>query len=185
MAKALEKARHQLHSDHLLLFLRVRYALVINSSFECKLFVVATLLLLDQFFDKLMPSHRLSVVEIWFFTLILLSYSWEKATNSFVLFYIKSWLTLLHLYLAFSPRLFRWKLHCSNFERSRCIDVVYQFRLRLFLWSQLCKGIIIVLPFQQLDLRISIVYHFREFFVESDLIVSFDSLLVRNFQCRC
>ena len=164
MALTFEEARYKLHSDHLLFFLRVRYALMVNSSFKCELFVITTFLLFDQLFDKLMATHRLSVVEIRFFTLILLAYSREKATNSFILLYIKTRLTFLHLYLALSLRLF-WHLHCSDFEWSWCIDIIYQFRLSSFLWMQICKGIIIFFIFQQLYLRIGIVDDFWEFFV--------------------
>ena len=73
MTVSFETSCNQLHCDHLLLFPRVRDALVILSTFEGKLLVIAIFLLLDKLFDKLLAIHLFGIVEVLRLALLLMA----------------------------------------------------------------------------------------------------------------
>ena len=74
MAKTFETASNKLHSDHLLLFPWIRDALVILSTLEGELLVIAVFLLLDKLLDKLFSVHLLGIVKVLGLTLLLMAY---------------------------------------------------------------------------------------------------------------
>ena len=74
MAITFKTACDKLHCDHLLLFPWIRNALVILSTLEGELLVIAVFLLLDKLLDKLLTVHLLGIVKVLGLTLLLVAY---------------------------------------------------------------------------------------------------------------
>ena len=86
LVKALELARHNLHSDHLVLLLRVRDALVVVASLKCKLLVVTVLLLLDELLHEVTAFHEPCVMKVGLLTIGLLPHSRKVRAYCLLLF---------------------------------------------------------------------------------------------------
>ena len=77
--KAFEKTCYELHSNHLFLFLRIRYTLVILATFKGKLLLVAFFLLANKMINKFLSFHFFTRIKVYLFFTVLLADRGEKA----------------------------------------------------------------------------------------------------------